>query len=180
MRLFVFVLFSCLLFACTDFEKSKQLKQVNSLHKNLDSLLIVLSQINDSQLTEEIEKNRGLISDLTMSAANDTLIETEARMLDNYANFVSRLSLLKSSLEKLKKTLEEQKGSVANLKNDIENGWGKRHLYNDQLKFEKRKRNIIERELNIIKIKKTKIINKTATFNLKTRELIQKLKSKEL
>ncbi|MBM3185554.1 MAG: hypothetical protein FJZ67_04580 [Bacteroidetes bacterium] len=180
MRLFVLVIFSTLFFACTDFEQSKQLKQVNSLHKNLDSLSIVLSQINDSQLTEEIEKNRDLISDLTMSATNDTLTETEAKMLDNYANFASKLSFLKTRMEELKNTLEEQKSIVNHLKNDIENGSGKRHLYNDQIKFEQRKQTIIENEINSIKTKKTKIMDKTATFKLKTRELTQKLESKEL
>lgn len=179
MRLFVFVFFSTLFFACTDFEKSNQLKQVNGLHKNLDSLLIVLSQINDSQLTKEIEKNRDLISELTMSAANDTLTETEAKMLDSYANFVSKLSFLKTRMEKLKNTLEEQKFTVTHLKNDIENGSGKRHLYNDQIKFEQKKHTIIENEINSIKTKKSKIMDKTATFKLKTRELIQKLESKE-
>jgi hypothetical protein len=175
MRLFVFVFISTLFFACTDFEKSNQLKQLNSLNKNLDSLLIVLSQLNDSQLTKNIEKNRDLLSGLTMSAANDTLTETDAKMLDSYANFISRLSFLKTRLEKLKNTLEEQKCTVTHLKNDIENGSGKRHLYNDQLKFEQRKHNIIENELNSIKTKKTDIIHKTASFNLKTRELIQNL-----
>ena len=180
MRLFVLVIFSTLFFACTDFEQSKQLKQVNGLRKNLDSLLIVLSQINDPQLREEIEKNRGLISELTTSATNDTLTETEAKMLDNYANFVSKLSFLKTRLEKLNNTLEEQKSIVTHLKNDIENGSGKRHLYNDQIKFEQRKQTIIENKINSIKAKKTKIIDKTAAFKLKTRELIQKLESKEL
>ena len=99
MRIFVCVFLSCLLFACADLEKSDQLKRVNNLLENVDSLLIVLNQINEPQLSREIEENNKLLSDLTMRASDDTLVETEARLVGKYANYISKLSSLKIRME---------------------------------------------------------------------------------
>ncbi len=180
MRIFVCVFLCCLLFSCADIEKSNQLKRVNNLLENVDSLLIVLNQINDSQLSGEIEENNKLLSDLTMRAYDDTLEETEARLVDKYANCISKLSSLKNRMENLKSALDVQKSTVGNLEKDIENVAGKRDLYDENLNFEEKKFNLIEKEINSIKTKKIAFLDKIANFKIKTRELIQKLESKQI
>lgn len=175
MRIFVCVFLSCLLFACADMEKSDQLNRVNNLLKNVDSLLIVLNQINEPQLSREIDENNKLLLDLTMRASDDTLVETEARLVDKYANYISKLSSLKIRMEKLKSALDEQKSTIGNLEKDIENVAGKRDLYDENLNFEEKKINLIEKEINSIKTKKIDFLDKIANFKIKSRELIQDL-----
>jgi chromosome segregation ATPase len=175
MRIFVCVFLSCLLFACADIEKSDQLKRVNILLENVDSLLIVLNQINEPQLSREIEENNKLLSDLTMRASDDTLVEKEARLVDKYANCISKLSSLKIRMENLKSALDEQKSTIGNLEKDIENVAGKRDLYDENLNFEEKKFNLIEKEINSIKTKKIDFLDKIANFKIKSRELIQNL-----
>ena len=175
MRIFVCVFLCCLLFACADLEKSDQLKRVNILLENVDSLLIVLNQINELQFSREIEENNKLLSDLTMRAADDTIVESEAMFIDNYANYISKLSSLKIRMEKLKSALDEQKGTIGNLEKDIENVAGKRDLYDENLNFEEKKFNLIEKEINSIKTKKIDFLDKIANFKIKSRELIQNL-----
>lgn len=178
MRIFVCLILTCLLFACADLEKSSQLKRVNSLIEHADSLMIVLNQINDSQLSRVVGENNKLLSRLKWCASNDTLLEREARFIDKYANWISTLSFLKIRMEKLKSSLHEQKSTIYNLQKDIEKVAGKRDLYDENLSFEEKKINRIEKEINSIRIKKIDFLNKIATFKIKTRELIRKLESK--
>jgi len=180
MRIFVCVFLCCLLFACADLEKSDQLKRVNNLLENVDSLLIVLNEINDSQLSVEIEENNKMLSDLTMRAADDTIVESEAKFMDNYANYISKISSLKIRMENLKRALDEQKITIGNLEKDIENVAGKRDLYDENLNFEEKKFKLIEKEINSIKTKKAAFLYKIANFKIKIRQLIQKLESKQI
>lgn len=180
MRFFVCLILPCLLFACADLEKSSQLKRVNSLVEHADSLLIVLNQINDSQLSRVVDENNKLLSRLKLCASDDTLLETEARFVDKYIYCISKLSTLKIRMEKLKSTIDEQKRTIHNLQKDIEKVAGKRDLYNENLSFEGKKINQIEKEINSIKTKKIDFLNKIATFKIKIRELIQKLESKQI
>ena len=180
MRIFVCMFLCCLLFACADLEKSDQLKRVNNLLENVDSLLIVLNEINDSQLSVEIEENNKMLSDLTMRASDDTLVETEARLVGKYANYISKLSSLKIRMENLKSALDEQKSTIGTSEKDIENVAGKRDLYDENLNFEGKKFNLIEKEINSIKTKKIDFLDKIANFKIKIRELKQKLELKQI
>jgi hypothetical protein len=178
MRIFVGVILFHFLFSCADLEKSKQLNQLSSLNKKNDSLSIVLRQINDSQLIHEIEQKNNLLSDLMDYSSSDTLIESEAKLIDKYVNNIESLSFLKSNLEKLKLTLAAQKTDLKNLGNDIKNGSGKRNMYNPNLNFELKKWKRIKVLLTQIKNKKTKTINQITILKQNLRLLIQKLQSK--
>lgn len=178
MRIFVGVILFNFLFSCADLEKSKQLNQLNSLISKNDSLAIVLRQINDLQLTRDIEQNNGLLTDLTTFTSSDTLIESEARLIDRYVNKIDLLCSLKRNLDKLKIALVTQKSDLKNLGNDIENGSGKRNMYNQNLNFEGKKLNLIENKLNQIKNNKSKTINEITILNQNIRLVIEKLQSK--
>lgn len=78
-------------------------------------------------------------------------------------------------MENLKSALDEQKSTIGNLENDIENVAGKRDLYDENLNFEEKKFNLIEKEINSIKTKKIDFLDKIANFKIKSRELIQNL-----
>lgn len=180
MRFLISLSLSFLLFTCADLEKSKQLSQQNSLVKKNDSLFIVLNQIDDQQLKYEIKEKNNLISTLKMFASSDTLFESEARLVHQYLNNIELLDSVKSNLKKLKISLEKQKMDLKNLGADIMNGFGKRNMYNQNLSFEQEKSKIIEDEINLIRTKKINLLTDIADFKLKTRELNQKLKLKQI
>jgi hypothetical protein len=175
MRTFIGLFLLSLLFACADLEQSEQLNRINQLGKKVDSLLIVLNQVNDPQLADEIKLNTSLLSDFTLLAISDTIMEADARLIDNYANYIKLLSSLKVQLEKIYVFLDEQNEAIQKLKKDIGNGYGRRDTYNNNISFEQKKSKLIEGKLNEMKTKKIKTLLNIAFLNLKTRELIQKL-----
>ena len=175
MRTFIGVFLLSLLFACADLEQSEQLNRINQLDKKVDSLLIVLHQVNDPQLANEIKRNSSLLSDFTLLAISDTIMEADARLIDKYANHIKQLSSLKVQLENIYVFLDEQNEAIQKLKKDISNGYGRRDTYNNNISFEQKKSKLIEGKLNKMKTKKIKILINIAFFNLKTRELTQKL-----
>lgn len=179
MRTSVGVILLFLLFACADLEKSKQLNKINSLKEKIDSLLIVLNQVNNPDFTEEIRKNKVLLSELKTFASKDTLMETEARLVYKYSNYIERLSALKTNWGDFNLVLQKQKKDVKILGQDIENGFGKRNMYNKNLKFEYNKSKDIENKLNVTKDKKSTILANVLTTKTKINALIQKLQSKQ-
>lgn len=178
MRFFFCVILTCVLFACSDLHQSEQLIRVDHLQKNVDSLLIVLNQVNDSKLKNDIEQNDFLLKELTTLAIMDTISETEARLIDTFTNLSNQLSNLKEQLKFINTTLSEQLNASMALENDIKNGFGKRDKYNQNISFEENKLNRMESQLNDIKTKKVKTIIKIAVLNTKIRDLQMRLQLK--
>lgn len=142
--------------------------------------MIVLNQVNDPLLSNVIKQNNVLLLELTTYASNDTLTQTEGRLVDKYKTHIERISSLKARMDNLRRILKEQKVELENLKKDIENGSGKRDLYDENLNFEQKKFRLIEKEINSIRRKKTDLLNIIATFKIKIRELNQNFKSKQI
>jgi hypothetical protein len=178
MRFFVCVILTCLLFACSDLHLSEQLSRVDHLQKNVDSLIIVLNQVNDSKLKNDIEQNDFLLKELTTLAAMDTIAEAEARLIDTLANLSNQLSTLKEQLKFIKANLSEQLKTNLALEDDIKNGFGKRDKYDQNLSFEENKLKRLESQLNDIKTKKVKTIIKIAVLNSKIWDLKVRLQLK--
>lgn len=171
MRFFVCIILTCVLFACSDLHQSEQLSRVDYLQKNVDSLIIVLNQVNDSKLKNDIEQNNLLLKDLTTLASMDTISEAEARLIDTFRNLSNQLSTLKEKMKFINANLSEQLHSSMALKEDIKNGFGKRDKYNQNISFEENKFNRMEILLNDIKAKKVKTVIKIAVLNTKIQDL---------
>ena len=160
--------------SCADLHQSEQNSRINKLNNQVDSLLIALNQINDPKLSLEIKQNQSLLSDLTELSVSDTLLETEAKLIDNYATILGRLSLIKKQMESIELTLKEQSVALIKLEKDIINGFGKRNEYDKNLFFEQKKIKKIEIQINRIKAKKQKTLVNIAFLNLKIQVLKQK------
>ena len=84
MRILASLFLMIIFISCADLHQSDQNSQINQLNNQVDSLLIVLNQINDPKLSLEIKQKLSLLSDLTALSVTDTLLETEAKLIDNY------------------------------------------------------------------------------------------------
>jgi hypothetical protein len=178
MRICIGVFLLGLLFSCADLEQKQQLTNVNQLNKKVDSLLIVLNQVNDPKLKEEITQSQTTLSEFMLLAANDTIQETDARIINNYATGIELMANSKKKLSDIKVSLSEQRLSIQNLKSDIENGFGKRNEYDKNISFEQKKAKRIEKEMRALKFKISKTQVKTAILKLKTREIINNIQLK--
>jgi hypothetical protein len=178
MRIFgaFFLLF--FIFACADLEKSDQIIQINQLIKKVDSLSIVLSQVNDSQFEKEIAQNQFLLSEFTSVASQDTISEVNARLIDKYSSYVKNLCSIQHQLKIFDQLLSDQGSIIVELKDDIKNGFGKRNSYNNSILFEEKKVKTIEKNLNSLKEKKVKTTIKLAILNPSLQEIIRFLKLK--
>jgi hypothetical protein len=174
MRIIASLFLMVIFISCADLHQSEQNSRINKLNNQVDSLLIVLNQINDPKLSLEIKQNQSLLSDLTELYVSDTLLETEAKLIDNYATILGRLSSIKKQMESIELTLKEQGVALIKLEKDIINGFGKRNEYDKNLFFEQKKFKKIEIQINRIKAKKQKTLVNIAFLNLKIRVLQQK------
>jgi hypothetical protein len=174
MRIIASLFLMVIFISCADLHQSEQNSRINKLNNQVDSLLIALNQINDPKLSLEIKQNQSLLSDLTELSVSDTLLETEAKLIDNYATILGRLSLIKKQMESIELTLKEQSVALIKLEKDIINGFGKRNEYDKNLFFEQKKIKKIEIQINRIKAKKQKTLVNIAFLNLKIQVLKQK------
>jgi len=164
-----------ILTACADLDREEQLKKVDHLHKQIDSLEVALQE-------HRID---------TLANIQNTLISLENRIRNNYTADTIDVSLVQKmqKFRKLKQffmpnneeeeereteglnhqTLESaylivkrgiisEKSMLQKLKSDISNGFGKRDKYNEYIAFESEKVKQLRALLEDYKLHKDKIL----------------------
>ncbi|MFT7344554.1 MAG: hypothetical protein ACI9XP_001139 [Lentimonas sp.] len=133
------ILSSLLAFSCTDLKKGSQLDAINVLSVQLDSL--------DGELASH-KMDSGFYFAQLASAVElriktfyfaDTIDMKLGMKMDAYKLMRKKLEPLAGDYNNLKLGVLETKSSVANLKDDIENGNGKREKYDEFVVFEANK-----------------------------------------
>jgi hypothetical protein len=180
MRILVGIFLLGIFFACADLVQSKHLNRISQMEKKIDSLLTVLSEINDFKFDNEIVQSKSLMSELTMLVTSDTILETDARLIHKYANAIAQMINVQKQIKDLKQALFDQKMSIQNLKKDIQNGFGQRNAYDKNILFEHTKSKKIEIKMNEIKSEKRKTYFDVTFLNPRIRKLIQSLHLKKI
>lgn len=131
----------CIMFACTDMNKSNQLKSIENMHKSLDSISTVLKTNEiDTIAALQIAANGVELRIKTYYKA-DTIDMAFGKKMDAYKVMRRTFSPLGRMYNTIKKGAEEQKLTLNNLKADIENGDGERDKYDEYISFEENKVN---------------------------------------
>jgi len=126
------------LLSCSDFNQREQLRALENMTNTTDSLLDVikngvpdsLNTMRQTMLNTEIAlKNKVTMDTVDMRYSVD---------MDTYNLAINRIGKIYHHRLELDATLKKEKKQLANLKNDIEKGWGKRSEYNQYIKLEEK------------------------------------------
>jgi len=132
--------------SCSDMDRGKQLRKIQTIDNTLDSIQTVL--IDNSDL-EEIQFIQGCKKDLSsrILSSQDTISFELAIMLDVYNNAMNNINPLIIQRSVLDSNIIKQKEDLLSLKLDIENGSGKRNEYDEYINFESNKTEQLRNEL---------------------------------
>ena len=132
--------------SCSDMDRGKQLRKIQTIDNTLDSIQTVL--IDNSDL-EEIQFIQGCKKDLSsrILSSQDTISFELAIMLDVYNNAMNNINPLIIQRSVLDSNIIKQKEDLLSLKLDIENGSGKRNEYDEYINFESNKTQQLRNQL---------------------------------
>jgi hypothetical protein len=110
-----------LLVSCVDLEKSTQLKQLEQLGNKIDSIKIVLIELRSDAFRNETNQNTKKLNEVLDYLASDTLMESEARLIDDYLKTTQKMQLLLKNMDVMNNQLNEEKTRIRKLVKDISN-----------------------------------------------------------
>ena len=139
MKLFSFILFSCLLASCSDFSKGEQLESIAQLNKTIDSIETVLIEHKIDEIEAISIDAETVVSRIKENLNSDTLGLKLAKKIDAYMHMYRSIGNLKKINSELKKFTKSEKITLKNLQKDIENGDGHRKKYGEYVLFERKK-----------------------------------------
>lgn len=139
-----YLLIACFLIlagACTDINETRQMDQIASMNKTIDSIQVAMqanqldSGVQYAAMAEEVEYR------IRNNYFSDTINVELGRKMDKYKVMRRKFKPLRFSYKNVLKGCDEVRESLRQLKHDIENGDGERQKYDEFLGFEQEKVN---------------------------------------
>ena len=161
MRIFYFFLLIGFLVACSELAKPEQLIKIEKIDNKLDSLLFILKKENNEEFNKKIIENNFMVAQFLSNSKGDTLFEPEARKIVAFHTTTKRLECIQKEMIELTSLIQTQKKTLKDLKNDVENGFGKRNLYLKNICFENTKATQIDKKTCYLVSQKHKLISLT-------------------
>lgn len=162
---FCVISISLLLVSCVDLEKSTQLKQLEQLGNKIDSIKIVLIELRSDAFRNETNQNTKKLNEVLDYLASDTLMESEARLIDDYLKTTQKMQLLLKNMDVMNNQLNEEKTRIRKLVKDISNGFGKRNKYDEYIRFEQNQCSLAEITIAEYRSKRDLLTTKAAKLN---------------
>jgi len=126
-------------FSCSDIEQSEQKEQVKGLDKELDQIESTFKEIQIDTISALKSSTYQVENRIKKNYHSDTVDIVFGKKMDDYKRMRRMLGPLGKSGAQLKQSIKEEKEQLVKLLSDIEQGFGKRELYNDYIQFEKHK-----------------------------------------
>jgi len=125
--------------SCSDIERDTQKEQVNALNTEIDQIDREFKEIQIDTISALESSTYQVESRIKKNYHSDTVDIVLGKKMDDYKRMRRMLGQLGKSGAQLKLSINEEKEQLVKLLSDIEQGFGKRELYNDYIQFEKHK-----------------------------------------
>jgi DNA repair ATPase RecN len=137
MKYFSLLFIGLFFYACSDFTKGNQLKELDRMQQTIDSIETVLIE-NKYEEVDRFYKDALIVEKrIKENYSSDTISIEFAKQLDSYKSNMDLTPQLKKSYVKLLKELDVERNNLTNLMDDISNSNGDRSAYEDYILKEK-------------------------------------------
>ncbi len=127
--------------ACVDLKQNQWSADLTEMNSTLDSLSEEVNAFPIKELNTHFKEMKELDFRLKNSYPGDTIDLEFAALLENFKTGLIRLDSAISMYPGMNSELVKQKNSLSGLKQDIENGNGRREKYDEYLRHERNKTN---------------------------------------
>lgn len=126
-------------FSCSDIKKDAQQAQVKNLNNKVSQIDREFKKIQIDTLSAIKSSTYQVETRIKKNYHSDTVDVVFGKKMDDYKRMRRILGQLGKSGAQLNQSIKEEKAQLIKLQSDIEQGFGKRELYNDYIRFEKNK-----------------------------------------
>ena len=126
-------------FSCSDIKKDAQQEQVKDLNKKISQIDGEFKKIQIDTISALKSSTYQVELRIKKNYHSDTVDVVFGKKMDDYKRMRRMLGQLGKSGSQLRQSIKEEKEQLVKLQSDIEQGFGKRELYNDYIQFEKNK-----------------------------------------
>lgn len=148
MKYIVFLVISLSLLSCQDLKKEEQVKAINSLEHEVDSIhRICLAHKNDS-IEKIIESVREVEMRIRSGYRADTIERELGEKLNAYKTVRKKLKPIGRLYAQLERAAKEEKKALEQLKRDIEHAAGDKGKYDENIRFEREKTTQLKQTLS--------------------------------
>jgi chromosome segregation ATPase len=134
---YIFIL-AIVLVSCSDLKKPEQLEKVDDLLESVSSSTTALEE-NEIQNLEEILVLSSDMTSVFKQYESDTIDVDIALKFDRFQSMNEKIVPVMQWYDTLDSLLEQQESKLKELRNDIDQGSGKRNKYDTYIQFEKEK-----------------------------------------
>ena len=171
----VLVVTTFVLAGCIDLQKEEQLKRIDQLSFQLDSVQVLLQD----QEVENLDDINEMIKDIDarIQLLGDTISVDLAVLIDHYKITANTILPLQSIHRYIDTNSQIVESNLKDLKNDIEQAYGKRGKYNEFIDFELQKVDSLKMYMDSLNLLKSTLLEgvekyfSTLNDELKTQEL---------
>jgi len=135
----IFAVSAFFLTSCMDLKTSKQLESIEMMNKTLDSLETVFSEHKLDTVSKISLSAYGVENRIKNHYVSDTIDMEFGRKMDAFKVMRRNLKPLGKAQQNIPSSIKEEKQKLKELKEDIENGNGKRKKYDEYVAFEQEK-----------------------------------------
>lgn len=136
MKVFLFVLCFAILSSCADFSKGSQLETIGQLNKTVDSIQTVLLENKIEEIEDLSIEAEAIITRIKENSGSDTIELTDAKQIDSYNRMYHSIEPLIANYPLLLTNIKKEKETLQKIQHDIENGFGDRKKYDENVTFE--------------------------------------------
>ncbi|MFM2037355.1 MAG: hypothetical protein RL432_294 [Bacteroidota bacterium] len=126
------------LLACSDFRQKEQLRSIDKLLTSLDSL----QKVGIDEFPDSINRMRMDMMHTETSLKNklvlDSVDRAYAKDMDAYKKARKSIGKLNTYYVELKAAIKKERKQLKTLRNDVQNGWGKRDRYDTYIELEQK------------------------------------------
>ncbi|MAO32219.1 MAG: hypothetical protein CL824_01820 [Crocinitomicaceae bacterium] len=126
-------------FGCADINRSKQIKNIDTMIEYLDSTSTIIHSFKPDSLSRMANNSTNVEIRIKNYLINDTIDLELGKKMDAYKIMRRSIGVLRKNHSKIKALVKEESITLNQLKTDINNGSGRREKYDEYIAYEQNK-----------------------------------------